>query len=179
MDAHRGRVVVVTGSASGIGAATAALLEQSGARVVGVDLRDATVIADLATPAGRQAMLDGVRAATGRIDGIVACAGVAHAGGPELIVRLNYFGAVATLEGLRPLLAGSDAPRAVTISSRAVLHPCDPATLEACRAGDEEAAVAAALAYDGNVYACSKRALARWVRRAAPTAEWAGAGIPL
>lgn len=173
------RKIVVTGSASGIGAATTRLLQTSGIEVIGVDLRDATVIADLATPDGRETMLRSVREITGRIDGIVACAGVAHAGGPELIIRLNYFGAVATLNGLRPLLVESDAPRAVAIASRAVLHPCDPATLDACLAGDEAAAVAAALAYRGNVYACSKRALARWVRRSAPSPEWAGADIPL
>lgn len=176
---HRRRLIVVTGSASGIGAATARLLGESGVDVIGVDLRDATVIADLATPEGREAMLRGVRDVTSRIDAIVACAGVAHAGGPELIVRLNYFGAVATLDGLRPLLLQSEAPRAVTVASRAVLHPYDPSILDACLAGDEAAAVAAALAFDGNVYACSKRALARWVRRSAPTAAWAGAGIPL
>jgi NAD(P)-dependent dehydrogenase (short-subunit alcohol dehydrogenase family) len=176
---RRRRVVVVTGSASGIGAATVRLLEASGIRVVGVDRRDATVIADLSTAEGREAMVDGVRDAAPRVDAIVACAGVAHAGGAELIVRLNFFGAVATLEGLRPLLAASDAPRAVTVASRAVLHPCDLDTVDACLAGDEERAVAAALAYDGNVYACSKRALARWVRRSAPAPEWAGAGIPL
>lgn len=174
------RVVVVTGSASGIGAATTRLLESNGLRVVGVDLHDATVTADISTREGREAMLAGVAEASGgRVDAVIACAGVTHSGGPELIIRLNYFGAVATLAGLRPLLAESPAPRAVTVASRAILHDCDPATVDACLADDEEGAVAAALAYGGNVYACSKRALARWVRRSAPTPEWAGAGIPL
>jgi len=46
-------VAAVTGSASGIGAAIRARLEAEGDTVIGVDLRDAEVTADLATPAGR------------------------------------------------------------------------------------------------------------------------------
>ena len=44
---------VISGSASGIGAATRSRLEQSGNTVIGVDLRDAAVVADLSTPDGR------------------------------------------------------------------------------------------------------------------------------
>ena len=47
------RTVVITGSASGIGRATLRFLEQRGDRVIGVDLHDAEIIADLITPAGR------------------------------------------------------------------------------------------------------------------------------
>ena len=47
------RTTVVTGAASGIGAAVRARLEAAGDRVVGVDLRDAEVTADLACPEGR------------------------------------------------------------------------------------------------------------------------------
>ena len=46
------RTYVVTGSASGIGAATVRHLAEAGARVIGCDLHDAEVIADLATDAG-------------------------------------------------------------------------------------------------------------------------------
>ena len=45
------RTIVVTGSASGIGAAIRRRLEAGGARVVGVDLKDAEVRGDLATAA--------------------------------------------------------------------------------------------------------------------------------
>ena len=60
-----------------------------------------------------------------------------------LTIKVNYFGAVATLEGLRPLLAAGTDPRAVVISSVASLHPSDPAIVDAALAGDEAAAVAA------------------------------------
>ena len=51
----------ITGSGSGIGAATRARLEKAGHAVVGIDLHHAEIIADLSTPdgrsAGRQAVL--------------------------------------------------------------------------------------------------------------------------
>jgi nucleoside-diphosphate-sugar epimerase len=45
--------IVVTGAAGGIGRATRARLEADGHRVIGVDVRDAEIIADLGTAAGR------------------------------------------------------------------------------------------------------------------------------
>ena len=43
------RTYVITGSASGIGAATAKLLKDAGNTVIGVDLKNADVEADLST----------------------------------------------------------------------------------------------------------------------------------
>lgn len=172
------RTCVVTGSASGIGRATCERLERDGHRVIDVDRRDASVTVDLATAAGRADLVDRVAAAAGgRVDAVVANAGTMASA--ELCVRVNHFGAVATLDGLRPLLAASDAPRAVATASSSVLNPNLPAVVEACLAGDEEAAVAAAEGHDLAAYPSSKRALARWVRRTAPTDAWAGAGIAL
>src|SRR5690348_893602 len=171
------RTCVVTGSASGIGAATAGRLRAAGARVIGVDLRDAEVIADLATAAGRAALVEAAaRLSGGRLDGVVANAG---GGPPETMLQLNFFGAVATLDGLRPLLAESDAPRAVAISSVASLAPGDPALVDPCLAHDETAAKAAAetaIAADGGagLYGSAKVALNRWCRKAAVAADWAG-----
>ncbi|WP_405162075.1 SDR family oxidoreductase [Nocardia sp. NBC_01499] len=174
-----GRTYVVTGSASGIGAATAALLRQSGAKVIGCDLADADVHADLSSPAGRRSLVDQV-SEYGAIDAVLAIAG----GGKTGMLETNYFGAVATLEGLRPLLAQSPAPRAVAVSSTSSLAPADEHLMQACLEGDEAAAVAylganpsAGGATAG--YGTAKRALNRWIRRTAPTAEWAGSGIAL
>jgi len=181
---HSGRTYVVTGAASGIGAATALSLRDQGARVIGADLRNADVIADLATPDGRSALVEGVtRLSGGWIDGIVANAG----GGPaETMLALNFFGAVATLEGLRPLLAASAAPRAVCVSSVSSLGAPNRAIVEACLALDERTAIAAgrcALEAPGeqalDLYGSAKHALNRWCRRVAVQPAWAGAGIPL
>ena len=172
------RTYVVTGSASGIGYATKAYLEKQGAIVIGVDVHDADVVVDLASPDGRKEMVWEVAAKThGVVDAVIANAGLAR---PEPItVSVNYFGAVATLEGLRPLLHASPAPRAAVVASMAILHPVDAGIVDACLAGDELMAIAAAEGKDNLIYASSKRALARWVRRHAATPEWAGAGIPL
>jgi NAD(P)-dependent dehydrogenase (short-subunit alcohol dehydrogenase family) len=180
---HEGRTYAVTGAGSGIGAATARYLRQRGGRVIGSDLRDAEVVADLSVAEGRAALVDSVtRLADGRIDGIVANAG----GGPaETMLALNFFGALATLEGLRPLLAASAAPRAVVVSSISSLGPTNPELIEACLTGDEAVAVTAGrcAVADGNaaldLYGSAKHALTRWCRRAAASPQWAGAGIPL
>lgn len=177
------RTAVVTGAASGIGRATAELLRSRGERVVGVDRHDADVVADLSTPGGRASMVEGVRALTdGRVDAVLAVAGTANKGTAD--VTVNVFGAVATLEGLRPLLERSPAPRAAVTSSMSSLLPHDALLVELCLADDEPGAVARAehLLSTGQgrvIYGSTKRAVARWVRRAAPTPAWAGAGIPL
>lgn len=177
------RTYVVTGAASGIGAATALYLRERGGRVIACDLHDADVTSDLTTSEGRAAMINGVAGLSGgRIDGIVANAG----GGPaETMLSLNFFGAVATLEGLRPLLATSPAPRAVMVSSIASMGPGIPGLVEACLGMDESAATAASneaiAAGKGplDLYGSAKVALNRWCRRVAIKPEWAGAGITL
>lgn len=179
------RTYVVTGAASGIGKATSELLVERGHRVVGVDLASADVAADLSTADGRAEMVATVGELTdGRIDAIVANAGLASP--TAATVAVNYFGALATLDGLRPLLAGSPAPRAVATASMASLFPPDDELLDALLAHDEPAAHHRALELEkaggdqaNLIYGTTKRALARWIRRTAPTEEWAGAGIPL
>jgi NAD(P)-dependent dehydrogenase (short-subunit alcohol dehydrogenase family) len=180
---HEDRTYAVTGAASGIGAATAQYLRERGARVIACDLHNADIVADLATGDGRAKLVESVaRLSGGRIDAIVANAG---GGPPETMLSLNFFGAVATLEGLRPLLEGSPAPRAVMVSSIGSLAPNDPGLVEACLSEDECAATAAArdaLAAGKaplDLYGSAKRALNRWCRRVAAKPQWAGAGIPL
>ncbi len=177
------RTYVVTGSASGIGAATAQYLREHGGRVIGVDLRGAEIVADLSNAEGRAKLVEDVkRLSGGTIDGIVANAG---GGRPETMLSLNFFGTVATLEGLRPLIANSPAPRAVMVSSIASLSPIDPRIVEACLNMDEPGANAIAReAFDSgkavlDFYAIAKHALNTWCRRVAATPPWAGEGIPI
>ncbi|MCC9196509.1 SDR family oxidoreductase [Arthrobacter sp. zg-Y820] len=179
------RTYIVTGSGSGIGAATAELLRERGYTVVGVDLRGAEVEADLSTPEGRRAAADkALELADGRVDAVIACAGISAPA--PITVAVNFFGVTEFLELLAPVLAKSDAPRAAVVSSMASLQQNSPELVEALLAGDEARAleIGAALAEQGPRvgylnYPSSKRALSRWVRRAAVTEQWAGAGIPL
>jgi NAD(P)-dependent dehydrogenase (short-subunit alcohol dehydrogenase family) len=177
--------IAVTGSASGIGAATVATLTTAGHRVIGVDQRDADVVADLGTRDGRSAAVDGVLAqCDGTLDGLVTCAGIAGASsGPGgSLVSVNYFGTVTLLEGLRDALAAGTDPAVVCISSNSTTcMPNWPAEIaERCLAGDEDGARAIA---DGLAsflaYPATKAALAWYVRRHAPTDAWIGAGIRL
>lgn len=177
--------IVVSGSASGMGAATASLLRAAGHRVIGIDLRDADVVADLATSAGRRSAVDRVRElVAGRLDGAVLFAGVGGATGrpASLLVSLNYFGSVELFDAFRPMMAESGSASAVAISSNSTT--CQPGWSEdlvaACLAGDESAARDVADRADSmTAYPATKTALARWVRRNAPAPAWAGAGIRL
>ncbi|MDQ1456528.1 MAG: hypothetical protein QOH28_2148 [Actinomycetota bacterium] len=175
------RTVCITGSAGGIGGATRTRLEKDGARVIGVDVRDAEVVADLSTPAGRDAMVAAVtELCGGMLDGLVAAAGIM--GDQPLVVAINYFGAIASLDGLRPLLAhGTDASAVAISSNSTTTTPGLPTDLvDVILAGDEAQALAATSRAPGVfAYPASKLALARWVRHHAPQPDWIGAGIRL
>ncbi|CAB4808792.1 MAG: SDR family oxidoreductase [Actinobacteria bacterium] len=175
--------IVITGSSGGIGSATRTALEAQGHRVIGVDIRDAEVIADVSTPAGRAAMIEQVTTACdGVLDGLVAGAGISSNGSnEELVVSINYFGAVAALDGLRPLLARGTNASAVAISSNSTTAQkgIPLAAVAACLADDEAGARQAAAGSPMGGYPASKMALAHWVRTRATTADWIGSGIRL
>jgi NAD(P)-dependent dehydrogenase (short-subunit alcohol dehydrogenase family) len=170
-------VVAVTGSAGGIGGAIRRRIEAEGHEVIGVDLRDAEVVADLSSAAGREEALSAIRAAAGpALDGFVVAAGIggSTSAPPSLVARINYFGAVTILEGLREYLAGGALRAAVAISSNSITAvPAPDLTLvEHCLAGREDEAADHADTLDGElVYAHTKLALARRVRRLA--VDWA------
>lgn len=177
------RTYVVTGSASGIGSATKELLVGRGHCVIGVDLHDADIEVDLSTLEGRdQLVRRAEELSDGTLDGVIAIAGISAP--TSAAVRVNYFGTLATLEGLQPLLAHSSAPRAVAVSSFALIYPPDENLLAALTARDEALAVKIADSISGGsnggpIYFTTKRALANWVRREAPSSQWAGRGIAL
>ena len=64
---------------------------------------------------------------------MLAGAGLSRADMPRETVAVNYFGAVATLEGLQPLLAKSARPRAVVICSTAAMLPGNDQLLDSGR----------------------------------------------
>jgi NAD(P)-dependent dehydrogenase (short-subunit alcohol dehydrogenase family) len=179
------RTYVITGAASGIGAATAKILKDAGHIVIGVDLENSDVNADLSTALGRH---DGaaavVDASHGQIDAVIACAGLAHP--VAKTVSVNYFGVTEFLFALLPTLSRSSAPRVAITSSMASLMPNSAELVAAMCADDETKALEIAQglvdAGDGAeqlIYGSTKRAISRWVRRESIRQRWAGAGIPL
>lgn len=156
-------------------------LERSGLRVVGVDLRDAEVIADLSTAEGRRdAVATTTELAGGQLDGAVACAGLGpHVRPFEAIARVNYFGALAYLDGLLPALSRGEAPAAVAISSNgATLTPANQAFVDVLLTDDEAQSCAMAATLDGaTVYGMSKLAMTIGLRRR--TGAWAAQGVRL
>lgn len=172
------RTYVVTGAASGMGRAVTALLQSQGHRVVTVDLHDADLCVDLSLAQGRQKMIEGVTTAVhGGLDAVVACAGTSQR--LPVTMSVNFFGVLATLEGLLPVLAEGNQPRAVVVTSYAAIMPLNDALVDAALAGDEGQALALAEGEDVRIYTSSKAALARWCRSAATREEWAGRGILL
>lgn len=177
------RVVAVSGAASGIGAATAQLLRDRGDTVIGIDLRDAEVVADLSTEEGRSEAVGAVLDRTGgALDAAVLCAGLS--GQDPRLVSVNYFGTTHLLDGLRPALAASHSPRAVVVASMTVVHPTISELVAACLAGDEEEALRVARDESAGsrghqLYYSSKAALVQWVRRTCLQPGWADAGIAL
>lgn len=177
--------IVMSGCATGIGAATRKLLEAEGRRVIGIDIRDAEVIADLSTPEGRQqAIRHALELAGGALDGLVLCAGL----GPQTqpvgkVVSVNYFGAVELLDAFMPALQKGSKPAAVVISSVASAHlPWDKnplaAALEAGEEAKAQAIVVGAGEAGGNLaYAGTKNALTVAVRKR--TDVWGKAGVRL
>ena len=168
-----------------MGAATADRLRTEGWRVIGIDLHDAEISADLGTAAGRAAAIAGAtELLDGKLDALVTWAGLGGFPGRagSLLASVNYFGSIALLEGLRPLLAEGADPAVVAIASNSMT--CMPGVplvvTEACLAGDEEAARAAAdEAGSVAAYPATKLAVTRWCRMRAPGPDWAGAGIRL
>ncbi|MEE6179846.1 SDR family oxidoreductase [Mycobacterium sp. 050134] len=179
----------ITGSASGMGRETAQRLRDGGHTVIGVDIKDADVRADLSTPDGRRHAAEGVLAACGgTLDGAVLAAGLGPGPGRDRsrrIAQVNYLGVVEPLVAWRSALAAAEKAKVVVIASNsATTVPAVPRrTVRAFLANDTDKAVRSVRllgpAAPTMLYAASKIALSRWVRRHAVLPEWAGAGVRL
>ena len=161
-------MICVTGTASGIGAATKSALEALGHKVIGVDLRNADVCGDLSKAGDRERIIAEVMALCGGVlDGVVPCAGVSNPASNELKVRINFYGTLAVVNGLRPALEKGNNPAVVMISSNSTTMT-PGLTLEDAMIflnEDEETAVARFNQRDEYIaYPAGKLAIAFWVR---------------
>lgn len=176
---------VVTGSASGMGNAVAERLRADGHQVIGVDQRDADVMADLSTRVGRAAAVRAiVAAADGALDGAVFAAGVGALRGKErLTVEVNVLGVTELLLALQPELAAASNAKVVVFGSNSTTStPFVPRrAIRLLSRGDTEGATRILMRRGPlsapAAYAASKIAVSRWVREHAVTEKWAGSGI--
>ncbi|WP_104183680.1 SDR family oxidoreductase [Mycobacterium avium] len=179
----------ITGSASGMGRETAQRLRDGGHTVIGVDIKDADVIADLSTPAGRADAAARVLSQAGdRLDGAVLAAGLGPSPARDRvrqIAAVNYFGVVELLQAWRPALAAAGNAKVVVVASNsATTMPTVPRrTVNALLAHDADKALRSVRLFGPAaptmMYGASKLAVSRWVRRHAVLAEWAGSGVRL
>jgi NAD(P)-dependent dehydrogenase (short-subunit alcohol dehydrogenase family) len=178
---YDGATVVVTGCASGMGAATAKILGDLGAKVHAVDIQEPTIPnagfyrTDLADP--KQIDATAARLAdVGSIDYLFNCAGVPHTFGPLQCVVINYIGLRYLADQLLPHLA--DGAGMATIASDAGIGwQANLATISELLAIDDPHAARRwceehpeALRADG--YSFSKEMLIAWIAKTAmPLAE--------
>ncbi len=119
---HRGKVSLVTGAASGIGAAITRALLESGSRVIAADVapfdeRFASwgaqvrpIALDVSDEAAWSAALAGVMATEGRLDVLVNVAGILEAGGiesvtPDALMRVLDVNTKGVFIGCREAIA--------------------------------------------------------------------------
>ena len=129
---------------------------------------------------GRQLAIDGIRErAPAGLDGFIPCAGLPPVAKPlSLIAQVNYFAVVATVSGLRELLAKKRGSVLIVASNSAPMITTEDPFVQHCLSGDEAAACAEVEARDGHTaYAGSKRAITIWMRR--NVVEYAAAGVRL
>lgn len=180
---------VVTGSASGMGAAAADKLRAEGHRVISVDLKEGDVVADLSEREQRlRAAREVLELSGGHLDGAVLAAGVGPIPGKDkapLIMNVNYFGVVDLLDAIRPALAKDGNAKVVVVGSNSTTTmPLVPGgAIRALLARKLDRAVKWVGVFGKNssnmAYGASKIAVHRWVRAAAVKKQWAGEGIRL
>ena len=169
---------VLSGGATGIGAAIKARLHAAGHRVLVLDLRDADIEVDLSEASQREAAINSLlEILPEQIDGIITCAGVAsHFADLKKILTINYTGSVDIINGLRSRLAPGSSVVMVSSNSASLCQKPELADyLLENQCDDIDAMLPELTGHD--CYSASKQAVAKWMRRNAP--EFAGQGIRL
>jgi NAD(P)-dependent dehydrogenase (short-subunit alcohol dehydrogenase family) len=173
------RTIVVTGAASGIGAAATRLLRAAGHEVIGMDrapsaLASSSIEVDLADPESIRGAADAVDRP---IDALANVAGVSGSAGADLTLRVNFLGLRALTEALQPKLGSSGS--VVNVASFAGeawrLREKEHLALASTRSFDEGLAwLRHHQVSDDFAYPYSKEVLRVWTRVQA--AHWIGRG---
>lgn len=162
-----GKTLVVTGVASGIGAATAALLQRDGATVIGVDrnvpaaFTGTFIQGDLSTAEGVAAVADRVPE---RLDGLLNIAGVPGTAPWQTVLAVNVFGVRDLTRLLLPRIAdgGAVVNLASNVANGWAERREDLARFVQAEAAEAIAAVAGDPEVTGNSYRFSKECV-RWL----------------
>jgi 2-dehydro-3-deoxy-L-rhamnonate dehydrogenase (NAD+) len=118
------RTALVTGGASGLGAASAERLRADGVQVLTLDLRDADVVVDVADDDALQRAADRI----GPVDVLINCAGIIGANTPLLetdpadwrrVFEVNVLGTVNTMRHFVPGMRDRGWGRVVNFASMA------------------------------------------------------------
>jgi NAD(P)-dependent dehydrogenase (short-subunit alcohol dehydrogenase family) len=133
MTEFAGLTAIVTGAASGIGAATAALLRERGARVAGLDLveqdADLSVVCDVGDSASVDAAVATVAERCGRIDVLINNAGIGAVGDVTAnsddewhrVLNINVVGIARMSRAVLPYLLAS--PSAAIVNTCSIAAP--------------------------------------------------------
>ncbi|WP_176274192.1 SDR family oxidoreductase [Altererythrobacter lutimaris] len=153
------RRILVTGSASGIGAALYALLREAGEKPIGLDRADADIICDLTD---EQAIAPACKAIMAPLDGIAHVAGLPGTASADAILRVNTLAPIILTKKLGDKI--KDSGSIVVVSSVTALR-CDlaPETMDTALQGGPREVLKLGENSDGkSTYELSKALINRW-----------------
>ncbi|MBR6951194.1 MAG: SDR family oxidoreductase [Oscillospiraceae bacterium] len=178
-------IYVVTGGSKGIGEQTALLLKKAGHKVINVDMADGDICCDIGEDTGREKVVRTLfKMCPDGIDGLVSNAGIASNERLSKVLAVNYFGAIAIMKGLFPLLQKKRGRCVVTVSGSVAYLPDNRYRVDNLLVNCEDEERISALVdtfdpveVDNTIYGSTKAALIHWIRRTAPA--WALGGVNL
>lgn len=179
-------IYAVTGGSNGIGAKTISILKQQGHTTINIDWKRGDIEADLSLPEGRQKAIDELRAlCPDGLDGMILCAGIPGSRKDlRLILSVNYFGTIAMIKGTYALLKQRKGAFVVLASSAISREDMKIYLVDLLNNNtDDEYRILEVigqmdktdLSTGDLIYAVSKYALCRWMRR--HSASYAANGV--
>lgn len=178
-------IYAVTGGSGGIGGKCVEYLQAHGHSTINIDIKNSDIVADLTSKEGRTAVIDQLhQLAPNGLDGLICCAGVgSECRNLSTIVSLNYFGTRVIAEGCLDLLEMRRG-YCVVISSYTISEGAARSDIVQLLNNyeDEKRVLNLIQTFDkmpGNpghaLYAATKVAITRWMRRFSP--DWGARGV--